>query len=56
MFLESRLAEKNSIDRELEMKKQELRKAQLQIKEMEYDRETVLEFKQQAKVCMVYFF
>lgn len=32
------------------MKKQELRKAQLQIKDLEFDRETYLEFKQQAKV------
>lgn len=52
LFLENRLSEKNSVDRELEMKKQELRKAQLQIKELEFDRETYLEFKQQAKVCM----
>lgn len=38
---------------ELEIKKQELRKAQMQIKELEFDKETYLEFKQQAKVCDV---
>lgn len=45
------LSTKNSIERDLELKEQALQKAQLKIKELEYARESYLEFQQQAKVC-----
>lgn len=38
------------------MKKQELHRAQLQIKDLEFAKESYLEFKEQAKVCVDLFF
>lgn len=47
------LSTKNSIERDLELKEQALQKAQLKIKELEYARESYLEFQQQAKVSQI---
>lgn len=52
-FLVKSLSTKNSIERDLELKEQALQKAQLKIKELEYARESYLEFQQQAKVCKI---
>ncbi|KAJ8962809.1 hypothetical protein NQ318_001209 [Aromia moschata] len=47
--LELRLSEKKSIERDLELKEQALQNAKLYIKELEYVKESMLEFQEQAK-------
>lgn len=49
-ILEKRLSEKNSLERDLELKDQALQKAKLYIKELEYAKENIVEFQEQAKV------
>lgn len=47
--IEKKLADKNSIERELEMKKLELQKAQVYIKNLEFQRDSVKEYKDLVK-------
>nr|CAH7713945.1 unnamed protein product [Callosobruchus chinensis] len=47
--LEKRLSEHNASERSLEQKEQALQRARLQIKELEYAKETFLEYQEQAK-------
>ncbi|XP_018579293.1 mitotic spindle assembly checkpoint protein MAD1-like [Anoplophora glabripennis] len=47
--LEKRLSEKNSLERDLEQKDQALQKAKVYIKELEYAKENIVEFHEQAK-------
>ncbi|KAJ8972305.1 hypothetical protein NQ314_000220 [Rhamnusium bicolor] len=47
--LEKQLFEKNAVQRDSEIKEQALQKAKLYIKELEYAKENVLEFQDQAK-------
>lgn len=44
------MADKNNLERNLELKEQALQKAKLQIKDLEYAKENFLEFQEQAKV------
>lgn len=44
------LSEDNALRRELDLKDQELLKAKLYIKDLEYSKENFLEFQEQAKV------
>lgn len=50
IFAEKRLQEKLEIERNLEMKEHALQKAQLYIKELEYAKDTYMEFQELAKV------
>lgn len=50
IFLGKRLCADNSLRRDLELKEQELQKAKLHIKDLEYAKENFLEFQEQAKV------
>lgn len=52
MYLYSgkQLSEDNALRRELDLKEQELLKAKLYIKDLEYAKENFLEYQEQAKV------
>lgn len=50
------MSEKNSTERDLELKEQALQKAQLRVKELEFAQESYQEYQQQAKVGAVVLF